>query len=160
MHSFIPTYERMGGFTESELSSEFEDSLDLIAPCLTPEFSRYYEKVKLSAEVEGSDIKKQKQFNEYCQELGFTPSQTDTLRTRHQIAQGLGANEHFLGNDLTRDINVSYDTTPFGDIDDNVEYGPPETFTWDKNPQTLGTLEKAGAIKRINIGKGKTNEAI
>lgn len=160
MHSFIPTYERMSGFTESELSTEFEDSRDLIAPCLTPEFSRYYEQVKVSAEEEGIDIKKQKQFIEYCQELGFTPSQTDTLRTRHQIEQGLGANEHFLGNGLTRDINVSYDTTPFGDIDDNVEYGPPETFTWDKNPQTLGTLEKAGAIKRINIGKGKTNEAI
>ncbi|MCE9846412.1 hypothetical protein NB557_04670 [Vibrio alginolyticus] len=57
MHSFIPTYERMGGFTESELSSEFEDSLDLIAPCLTPEFSRYYEQVKVSAEEEGIKLK-------------------------------------------------------------------------------------------------------
>ncbi|WP_256867216.1 hypothetical protein [Vibrio campbellii] len=127
---------------------------------MTPEFSRYYEQVKVSAEEEGIKLKKQEDFIEYCQELGFTASQTDTLRTRHQIEQGLGANEHFLGNGLTRDINVSYDTTPFGYIDDDVEYGPPETFTWDKNPQTLGTLEKAGAIKRINIEKGKTNEAI
>lgn len=155
MYSFIPTYERMSGFTESELSSEFEGSLDLIAPCMTPEFSRYYEQVKISAEEEGIDIKKQKQFSEYCQELGFTPSQTDTLDIRHQIEQRLGANEHFLGNGVTKDINVTYGTTPYGDIDDDVEYGPPETFTWDKNPQTLGTLEKAGAIKRINIGKGE-----
>ncbi len=150
----------MSGFTESELSTEFEDSLDLIAPCMTPDFSRYYEQVKISAEEEGTDIKKQKQFNEYCQELDFTQSQAKTLAVRHQIEQRLGANEHFLGNGVTRDINVSYDTTPFGDVDDDVEYGPPETFTWDKNPQTLGTLEEAGAIKRINIGKGKTNEAI
>ncbi|MCA0936299.1 PAAR domain-containing protein [Vibrio alginolyticus] len=160
MLSFIPTYERMSGFTESELASEFEGNLGLIAPCMTPEFSRYYEQVKLSAEEEGIEIKKQKQFNEYCQELGYTPSQTDTLRTRFQIEQGLGANEHFLGNGLTKDINVTYETTPFGDIDNEKEYGPPETFTWDKNPQTLGTLEKVGAINRINIGKGKTNETI
>lgn len=160
MHSFIPTYERMSEFTESELSTEFEDSRDLIAPCMTPEFSRYYEQVKVSAEEEGIKLKKQEDFIEYYQVLGFTPSQTDTLDVRHQIEQGLGANEHFLGNGLTKDINVEYEATPFGCIDDNEEYGPPETFTWDKNPQTLGTLEKAGAIKRINIGKGEKNEAI
>jgi hypothetical protein len=150
----------MSEFTEYELSTEFEDSRDLIAPCMTPEFSRYYEQVKVSAEEEGIKLKKQEDFIEYCQVLGFTPSQTDTLDVRHQIEQGLGANEHFLGNGLTKDINVEYEATPFGCIDDNEEYGPPETFTWDKNPQTLGTLEKAGAIKRINIGKGEKNEAI
>ncbi|CAE6937016.1 hypothetical protein ACOMICROBIO_EPCKBFOG_03510 [Vibrio sp. B1FLJ16] len=154
MLSFIPTYERMSGFSESELASEFEGNLALIAPCMTPEFSRYYEQVKLSAEEEGIEIKKQKQFNEYCQELGYTPSQTDTLRTRFQIEQGLGANEHFLGNGLTKDINVTYETTPFGDIDNEKEYGPAETFTWDKNPRTLAKLEKKGAIMRMSIGNG------
>lgn len=154
MLSFIPTYEKMSGFTESELSTEFEDSLDLIAPCMTPEFSQYYEQVKGTANERGIDIKKQKKFSKYCKKLGFTPNQTDTLRTRFQIEQRLGANEHFLGNGLTRDINVTYETTPFGSIDDEKAYGPPETFTWDKNPQTLSTLEKAGAIMRMDIGNG------
>ncbi|HDY8053307.1 TPA: PAAR domain-containing protein [Vibrio vulnificus] len=156
MYSFIPTYERMSECAKSELSTEFEDSLDLIAPCMTPEFSQYYEQVKVSANGTGTDLKEQEDFNKYCKKLGFTPSQAKTLAVRHQIEQGLGANEHFLGNGVTRDINVAYDTTPFGDIDDDVEYGPPETYTWDKNPQTLGTLEKAGAIKRVNIGKGES----
>ncbi|MGF1726980.1 hypothetical protein [Photobacterium nomapromontoriensis] len=145
MHSFIPTYERM---------SEFEDSRDLIAPCTTPEFSGYYERVMVSAEQDGVDLKKQKELIEYCQEIGFTPSQSDTLRTRHQIEQGLGANVHFLGNGVTKDISVEYNQTPFGEMDDALEYGPCETFTWDKNPQTLGKLEDEGAIMRINIGRG------
>ncbi|EPG0533484.1 hypothetical protein ACSWYU_005060 [Vibrio harveyi] len=144
----------MGKHAKTQLGSEFSDSLDLIEPCLTPEFSRYYEQVKVTAKERGIDIKKQENFTKYCKKLDFTTNQTDTLRTRYQIEQGLGANQDFLGNGVTKDLNVKYDTTPFGDIDDELEYGPPETFTWDKNPQTLGELEKAGAIMRINIGNG------
>ncbi|HCG8169925.1 PAAR domain-containing protein [Vibrio parahaemolyticus] len=154
MVSFIPTYGEMGKHAKTQLGSEFSDSLDLIEPCLTPEFSRYYEQVKVTAKERGIDIKKQEDFTKYCKKLDFTTNQTDTLRTRYQIEQGLGANQDFLGNGVTKDLNVKYDTTPFGDIDDELEYGPPETFTWDKNPQTLGELEKAGAIMRINIGNG------
>jgi uncharacterized Zn-binding protein involved in type VI secretion len=154
MLSFIPTYERMSKFTESELASEFEDSPELITPCLTPEFSRYYEQVKISSENDGAKLNKQEDFIEYCQELGFTPCQAKTLAVRSQIQQGLGANEHFLGNGVTKDNSVLYEKTPFGHIDEGLEYGPCETFTWDKNPQTLGKLEQEGAIMRINIGKG------
>ncbi|EOU3287140.1 hypothetical protein ACNVJQ_005025 [Vibrio harveyi] len=154
MVSFIPTYGEMGKHAKTQLGSEFSDSLDLIEPCLTPEFSRYYEQVKVTAKERGIDIKKQEDFTKYCKKLDFATNQTDTLRTRYQIEQGLGANQDFLGNGVTKDLNVKYDTTPFGDIDDELEYGPPETFTWDKNPQTLGELEKAGAIMRINIGNG------
>lgn len=154
MHSFIPTYERITKFTESELASEFEDNPELITPCLTPEYSRYYEQVAVSSKKDGIEVSDKDQFREYCQELGFTPSQAKTLAVRNQIKQGLGANEHFLGNGLTKDLDVTYEVTPFGDIDDELEYGPPETFTWDKNPQTLGKLEKEGAIMRLDIGKG------
>jgi len=28
-----------------------------------------------------------------------------------------------------------------------------ETFTYDKNPKTLGDLEKQGVVKRIKLGK-------
>ncbi|MCG3734767.1 hypothetical protein EXA17_19085, partial [Vibrio cincinnatiensis] len=131
MHSFIPNYENIGEFTHAELASEFADTPELVAPCMTPEFSRYYEKVTHSAEQDGITLDKQKQFTEYCQNFGFTPSQTDTLTIRHQMAQRLGASEHFLGNGVTKDISVDYKQTPFGDIDDSVEYGPCETFTWD-----------------------------
>ncbi|WP_243033063.1 PAAR domain-containing protein [Vibrio cincinnatiensis] len=154
MHSFIPNYENIGEFTHAELASEFADTPELVAPCMTPEFSRYYEKVTHSAEQDGIKLDKQKQFTEYCQNFGFTPSQAKTLAVRHQMAQALGASEHFLGNGVTKDISVDYKQTPFGDIDDSVEYGPCETFTWDKNPQTLGKLEQEGAIMRINIGRG------
>lgn len=154
MKSFIPTYEAMSELTVSELATEFGKSEELVELCLTPEFSQYYENVVDSAKTNKKDLSKQKGFKKYCRKLGFTPTQTDALRTRHQIAQGLGANEHFLGNGLTKDTSVDYQTTPFGEINEECDYGPCETFTWDKNPQTLGTLQKAGAIERIKLGKG------
>lgn len=89
--------------------------------------------------------------------MGFTDSQADTLRTRHQMAQRLGANEHFLGNGVTKDISVDYANTPFGEMDEDIEYGPCETFTWDKNPQTLGKLEQEGAILRLHFDSNKDN---
>jgi uncharacterized Zn-binding protein involved in type VI secretion len=155
MHSFIPTYDNMSEFTKTELVTEFEESQTVIQPCMTAKFSQYYERVIESASQDGIELDRQDQFVKYCKSLGFSPSQADTLRTRHQIAQGLGANEHFLGNGVTKDISVDYGSTPFGDIDDDIEYGPCETFTWDKNPQTLGKLEKDDAILRIALGNNK-----
>ncbi|CCN71521.1 putative PAAR repeat-containing protein (modular protein) [Vibrio nigripulchritudo SFn118] len=151
MHSFIPTYERMADHTVREVGTEFEESSDLVEPCMTPEFSQYYEKVHESAAQDGISLDNVRQFNDFCHELEFTPSQIDNLDVRYKMHQGLGANEHFLGNGLTKDITVGYDQTPFGDINDDIEYGVCETFTWDKNPQTLGKLEKAGEIIRVPL---------
>ena len=156
MHSFIPTYENMGGHAKSELVSEFEGFEGSIEACMTPEYSFYYEQLVISAKKDGVNLGKQKEFMEYCQKLDFTPSEIDALRVRYQMDQGLGANEDFLGNGVTKDRNVEYDKTPFGEIDHDLDYGPCETFTWDKNPQTLGKLERLGAISRINIGNGAT----
>lgn len=155
MKSFIPTYGAMSELTASELSNEFGESEELVELCLTPEFSQYYEKVIHSSNTEGVDISKPKEFSEYCQELEFTPTQAKTLAVRHQIAQRLGANEHFLGNGLTKDTSVDNQTTPFGEINEECDYGLCEVFTWDKNPHTLGTLQKAGAIDRVKLGKGR-----
>lgn len=156
MHSFIPTYVNMGGHAKSELISEFEGFEGSVEACMTPEYSFYYEMLMVSAKKDGVNLGKQKEFIEYCHKLDFTPSQIDVLRVRYQMDQGLGANEEFLGNGVTKDRNVEYDKTPFGDIDPNLDYGPCETFTWDKNPQTLGELEQLGAISRIKIGNEAT----
>ncbi|GLR03957.1 hypothetical protein GCM10007906_15440 [Vibrio hyugaensis] len=121
---------------------------------MTPEFSRDYEQVVASSKQDGIELSDKDQYIEYCQELDSTPSQAKTLAVRSQIQQRLGANEHFLGNGITKDNSIKYEETPFGRIDNKLEYGPCETYTWDKNPQTLGKLEQEGAIMRIDIGKG------
>ncbi|MBQ1783512.1 MAG: hypothetical protein II007_07655 [Gammaproteobacteria bacterium] len=58
---------------------------------------------------------------------------------------------HFLGNGLTKDTAVHYAETPFATINQSIQYGPVETFTRDKNPRTLGELERAGIVTRAGI---------
>ncbi len=73
------------------------------------------------------------------------------LKVRHQMNKKLGANEHFLGNGMTKDITNMNDITPFGTPDESQDYGPLETFTYDKNPETLAKLEQLGTITRITL---------
>ncbi|KAA1160220.1 hypothetical protein EU508_10785 [Pseudoalteromonas fuliginea] len=73
------------------------------------------------------------------------------LQVRHQMNKKLGANEQFLGNGMTKDNNTDNPITPFGPEQEGQQFGPVETFTLDKNPRTLGTLEKAGIVTRIPL---------
>ena len=66
-----------------------------------------------------------------------------------QVVQG--ANEQFLGNGMTKDNTVKNPVTPFGKPRAGQDYGPVETFTYDKNPQTLGKLEQEGIVTRISL---------
>ena len=72
---------------------------------------------------------------------------------RHQMNKKLGANEQFLGNGMTKDNTANNPVTPFGEPKTGQDYGPLETFTYDKNPQTLGKLEKDGIVTRIPLNK-------
>ena len=71
----------------------------------------------------------------------FWKSASDATKKRGlptQIQRRLGANEEFTGNGATKNL-----------LDNNSQYGVVETFTYDKNPQTLAKLEASGSAKRI-----------
>ncbi|SEA24011.1 hypothetical protein [Alkalimonas amylolytica] len=70
---------------------------------------------------------------------------------RHQFKNETGANKQFLGNGMTKDNTVKYDETPYGSASPNKHYGPVETYTFDKKPQTLLKLEQAGIVTRIPL---------
>jgi hypothetical protein len=151
MLSFIPTYSNLGKFAQTEIADEFEGKEVFIEPCLTPEYSEYYEQLVNTSREQGYDLDNKRQFNDLTKELGFDENQVDLLSIRHQMKQVLGANEQFLGNGMTRDNTAENPEPPFGEPKALQAYGPVETFTYDKNPMTLGQLEKAGIVTRIGL---------
>jgi hypothetical protein len=153
MVSFIPTYGNLSEFSKTELVDEFEGREYLIEPCMTPEYSKAYEHIHTTAQQDGIDLNNKQQFNEHAKSLGFDEDQRRLLRVRHQMNKQLGANEQFLGNGMTKDNTANNPVTPFGEPKAGQDYGPLETFTYDKTPQTLGKLEQAGIVTRIPLNK-------
>lgn len=151
MVSFIPTYENLGGFAEKEIAFQFEGQEHLIAPCMTEEYSQGYEHIVHTAKQDGVNLDNKQKFNKHAKNLGFDDDMRHILRVRHQMNNILGANEQFLGNGMTKDNTAKNPVTPFGAPKTGQVYGPIETFTYDKNPKTLGVLERAGIVTRIPL---------
>lgn len=151
MISFIPTYDNLAEFAATELANQFPDQDELISSVMTEEYSRHYERVYQAAETDGVNLNDGKQFNELASELGFDEDEINLFKVRHKLKNKTGANEQFLGNGMTKDNTVEYSETPFGSASPAKHYGPVETFTYDKNPQTLLKLEQAGIVTRIPL---------
>ncbi|KAA1160222.1 hypothetical protein EU508_10795 [Pseudoalteromonas fuliginea] len=118
---------------------------------MTPQFSEAYERIHETAQKKGVDLNDKDEFNRLAKSLDFDADQRRILQVRHQMNKKLGANEQFLGNGMTKDNNADNPITPFGPAQEGQQFGPVETFTLDKNPQTLGKLEKAGIVTRIPL---------
>lgn len=151
MVSLIPTYDNLTDFSQTELADEFEGREHLIEPCMTPQFSESYEQIYKTALEKDVNLDRKEDFNDLASDLGFDADQRRILQVRHQMNKRLGANEQFLGNGMTKDNNTDNPITPFGPAQEGQQFGPVETFTLDKNPQTLGKLEKAGIVTRIPL---------
>lgn len=151
MVSFIPTYDNLAEFAATELADEFPDQDELIALAMTEEYSRHYERVFNLAQEQKVNLNIPEDFIDFAQELGFDEDEINLLKVRHKLKNKTGANEQFLGNGMTKDNTVSYEETPYGSASPAKHYGPVETFTFDKNPQTLLKLEQAGIVTRIPL---------
>ena len=117
---------------------------------MSPEYSEYYEFAVNDAKEQELNLWNPKDFESYTADMD--ESTKEILKIRQDMNNKLGANKHFLGNGLTKDLASSSRATPFGDIDLNREYGVAEVFTHDKNPKTLGKLEQDDHIlKRIPL---------
>ena len=110
-----------------------------------------YEQSYKTALEKDVNLDRKEDFNDLASDLGFDADQRRILQVRHQMNKRLGANEQFLGNGMTKDNNTDNPITPFGPAQEGQQFGPVETFTLDKNPQTLGKLEKAGIVTRIPL---------
>lgn len=151
MRSFIPTYENTITFLQEERKKNFEENIDLIPECMTPEYSQEYERLKKMVKERGIDLNDEIDRENFPKALGMTPKEKKLFDTRMDVDDLTGANEHFLGNGLTRNTSLDEPVPLFGIIKPDQQYGAVEVFTHDKNPQTLGKLESLGLLKRIKM---------
>ena len=116
-------------------------------------YGREYERMVQSAKDKKVNLNRDEDFQDFADSLGLDAAQAELFEARHQMKKKLGANEQFLGNGLTNDKSANNPATPLGEARVGCGYGAVETFTYDKNPQTLGKLEKLGILERIPLNK-------
>src|SRR5690554_5999450 len=139
MTSFIPTYDKLGALAKSEMTGTNPAHIDAV---MTESYSKTYAGYVAEAKAKNIDLSNTQNLNKFAAQKGLSANDKELLKTRHAINKDYGANEHFLGNGLTKDNNA-----PAG----QVRYGTVETFTQDKNPQTLGQLKQNGVIKIVDL---------
>ncbi|MCI2285055.1 hypothetical protein L3081_18720 [Colwellia sp. MSW7] len=139
MKTFIPTYDNLTNFAKADLE---DTPADAITACMTPQYSAKYEAFIKVADTDGVDLKDTKEFSEFAQNIQLTEADAKVLSARHSINRKYGANEQFQGNGLTRN------TDP---VTGKVSQGMVETFSQDKNPQTLKYLEDNNILVRIAL---------
>lgn len=139
MTSFIPTYDKLGALAKSEMTSTNPAHIDAV---MTESYSKTYAAHVAEAKRKGVDLSDTHNLNDFAAQKGLSAEETKLLKTRQAINDNYGANEDFLGNGLTKDNNA-----PAG----QARYGTVETFTQDKNPQTIGTLKQNGVITVVDL---------
>ena len=150
MVSFIPTSENLSTFARKELKQDFKGKEHLVDVVMSPEYSEYYEFAVADAKEQELDLWNRHDFEIYTADMD--ESTKGILKLRQAMNNKVGANEHFLGNGLTKDLATAGESTPFGEINLNQEYGVAEVFTHDKNPKTLRQLENNDKLlKRIAL---------
>ena len=142
MKTFIPTYTALGDFAAHQLENPLAHPA-LIPEVLNDDYAKTYAALKTKV-PKNFDPNNAIEVQGFAKKQNLSPKEADLFETRYQLYKELGANEHYLGNGTTKNLAA----TPNG-----PKLGVVETFTYDKNPKTLGDLEKQGVVKRIKLGK-------
>src|SRR5690554_5290643 len=137
MTSFIPTYDKLGALAKSEMTDTNPAHIDAV---MTESYSKTYAGHVAEANANNVDLSNSKKLNKFAAQKGLSAEDKELLITRQAINDNYGANEHFLGNGLTKNTNA-----PAG------QTGPVETFSQDKNPQTIRQLKKDGVITVVSL---------
>ena len=133
--SIVPTHKKLGEFAKVEVAGLSSSEVDQVK---TPEYNAVYAEHMAEFKAEGKDINSDDDIQEYASEI-FSPDQYEQqFKTRTKIHKQLGANEYFRGDGTTENL-----------LPDKQQCGVMETFTYDKNPQTLSVLEGNNSEKRI-----------
>ncbi|MDZ7924257.1 MAG: hypothetical protein U5M23_09365 [Marinagarivorans sp.] len=134
--TIVPTHKNLGQFAKSEIKGINREAVDEV---MTPEYNAEYAEHMAGFKAAKLDIDKEKDIGDYADAHFSSDSDKAAFKTRMKINKKLGANEHFTGNGTSKNLIA----------DCPNQCGVMETFTYDKNPQTLANLESSGSAKRI-----------
>ncbi|MCK7597579.1 hypothetical protein M0G74_09905 [Microbulbifer sp. CAU 1566] len=144
--SFIPTYENMALFGSRELSEELYN-LDVdMDSLMNLETTEKYEKFISEYKKIGGNLYDGEEVRKFSERIIENSDEQRLMIARNLVEVEFGANSTFSGNGLTRVTPDSKYAKSIGQ-----EYGVIETFTFERDPLTIGELEgkKIGAVKVI-----------
>jgi hypothetical protein len=133
--TLVPTHQELGKFAAKEI-----EGLDpaRVKEVMTPEYNEEYAAHMEDFKKDELDINEAQDISDYANEKLTSADDKARFKTRARMQQELGANEEFTGDGTTKNL-----------LNNGSQCGVVETFTYDKNPQTLAKLEASGSAKRI-----------
>jgi hypothetical protein len=141
-HTIIPTHEKLGEFAASELKDIPQDKIPKV---LNDGYSDEFARAMGIAKKDGVDIRDMDDLSEFSDTYFSNKDGRELFKIRAKIQNELGANEYFTGNGLT-----AYTGKEGGNV-----YGTLETFTFDKNPQTIDNMMSDGRMKLLDTSQLK-----
>ncbi|MGM8227530.1 hypothetical protein ACSV5M_13160 [Cellvibrio sp. ARAG 10.3] len=133
--SIVPTHKKLGEFANKEVKGLDPERVNEV---MTPEYNKVYAEHMAQFSADKLDIKNDKDIRDYADGVFTSDKDKDQFETRTNIHRKLGANECFRGDGTTENL-----------LPNKQQCGVMETFTYDKNPQTLSALENSNSAKRI-----------
>ena len=131
--TLIPTFDNLKAHVRENVDG-YADKDELLDVLMTPEYQVRYEKIIEG--MGGAEWKDTERRELYLATQGLDGRETELFEARFDVQKNTGANQHFLGNGLTKHTELSRDG--------KVIHGALETYTVEKNPQTFRTMTNGG----------------
>lgn len=133
--SFVPTFENMTAFCNSEFTDEEIGSLRDTSAVLNDECAEEYADFMASYKATGQSEHDADAVKRHLKITGADKKVTERMVLRHKVQSECGANTIFSGNGLTK---VNHKNRYAEDVPQ--QFGVAETFTFERDPLTLNEL--------------------
>ncbi|GAB1621012.1 hypothetical protein AAOGI_10620 [Agarivorans albus] len=143
-YAMVPNYDNMANFSKTELKKKVPHP-ELIDDIMTPQYSAKFNKdVTALNQVKEHGVWDKDLQNELFEVNNFSDYDKKLFENRLALYDEAGANEHWLGNGLTKNMNNPNGDTPHGIL---------ETFSYDKNPDTFSTMQNNGTVQLVELSE-------
>ena len=144
-YALLPNYDNMSNFAKQELAAKLPHP-ELIDETLTPKMSeRFFQDYQTMQSIDKDGAWDEDVQKDYFKANNFSEHEQKLFKNRLELYNQAGANEHYLGNGLTKNLNDTNGDKPHGVV---------ETFSYDKNPNTFKEM-LAGDNPTVSIVKLK-----
>lgn len=147
--TFVPTFDNMTAFCNSEFTNEEIGSLQDVSAVLNDDCAQEYAAFMADYKATGQSEHDPKLVKKHLEVIGTDKETKKKILLRHKVQTELGANPLFSGNGLTKvnHDNRYSDQTP-------QQYGVAETFTFERDPLTIKNLGSSVAVVPAKPIKG------
>ncbi|MCD1597487.1 hypothetical protein [Rheinheimera aquimaris] len=147
--TFIPTFDNMTAFCNSEFTDEEIGSLCDTSAVLNEKCAEEYAAFMAGYKATGLSVHDPKLIKQHLEFIGADKETKEKILLRHKVQAELGANPLFSGNGLTK---VNHDNRYSNQTPQ--QYGVAETVTFERDPLTIKNLGSSVAVVPAKPIKG------